>query len=177
MRRVRRAAAEMMLGHPGAVIAERLGRLDQRERLVQHARIGRRGTDAREQAQPPARAHDASPPTGAARSPRQPEVRLLPNRLAPYRAVAQALAAAQREGGDPDWTGGQRAVSAVTMYLRLVSGLYDRRGMWRAQEADAARGVQACSGKWRLRRSWAGNWRESSVLLAGRRKYVVRTTN
>ncbi len=98
MRRVWRAAAEMMLGHPGAVIAERLGRLDQRERLVQHARIGRRGIDAREQAQPLARAHDAAPPTGAARSPRQPEVHLLPTRLAPYRVVAQALAAAQREG-------------------------------------------------------------------------------
>lgn len=29
----------------------------------------------------------------------------------------------------------------MTMYLRLVSGLNDRRGMLRAQEADAARGV------------------------------------
>lgn len=34
----------------------------------------------------------------AARQPRQPEVHLLPNRLAPYRVVAQVLAAAQREG-------------------------------------------------------------------------------
>ncbi len=34
----------------------------------------------------------------AAKQPEQPEIHLLPNRLAPYRAVAQVLAAAEREG-------------------------------------------------------------------------------